>query len=78
MSLRIWSRVTSGLCWVERTTVSTRTGWWFSSYSPGTWVLPSGRREFTVPSVRTWVRRRAILWAREMARGMSSGVSSQA
>ena len=33
-----------GLCWVDRTTVSTRTGWLFSSYSTVTWVLPSGRR----------------------------------
>ena len=44
MSLRICWSETSGLCWVEMTTVSTRTGWFCSSYSTVTWLLPSGRR----------------------------------
>ena len=44
MSARICSRVASGLCWVDTTTVSTRTGLPASSYSTVTWVFPSGRR----------------------------------
>ena len=43
MSLRICSSVTSGLCWVESTTVSTRTGL-SPSYSTVICVFPSGRR----------------------------------
>ena len=44
MSFRICSRVASGPCWVETTTVSTRLGVLSSLYSTVTWVLPSGRR----------------------------------
>ena len=48
------------------------------SYSTVTWVLPSGRRYFKVPSLRTLASCLASLWLKEMARGISSGVSSQA
>ena len=43
MSSRIVSLVTSGLCWLETTTASTRTGV-LPSYSTVTCDLPSGRR----------------------------------
>ena len=43
-SARSWSMLTLSLCWLEMTTVSTRTGLLFSSYSTVTWLLPSGRR----------------------------------
>jgi hypothetical protein len=43
MSARIWSALTSGLCWVEMTTLSTDTGL-PSTYRTDTWLLPSGRR----------------------------------
>jgi hypothetical protein len=42
-SSRICFKVTSGLCWAEITTVSTRTGR-PSAYSTVTWDFPSGRR----------------------------------
>ena len=44
MSARICSRLASAACWVDSTTVSTRTGLPSSPYSTVTWLLPSGRR----------------------------------
>ena len=52
-----FSRSMPSACWVEMTTVSRRTGW-SPAYSMVTWVLPSGRRYGTVPSLRTADRRR--------------------
>ena len=57
---------------------STRTGLSSSSYSIVTWVLPSGRRYGSVPSLRTAVSCSASRWAIVIGSGISSGVSSQA
>ena len=57
---------------------STRTGLSSSSYSMVTWVLPSGRRYGSVPSLRTAVSCSARRCAMVIGSGISSGVSSQA
>ena len=67
----------SGACWVETTTVCTRTGV-SPSYSTVTWLLPSGRSQGSSPLRRACERRRVILCASAMGMGMYSGVSSQA
>ena len=67
----------SSACCEDTTTVSSRTGL-PSAYSMVTWVLPSGRRYGTTPSLRTCVRRRASRWASAIGSGISSGVWSQA
>ncbi len=67
----------SGACWLETTTVSSRAGR-SPSYSMVTWVLPSGRRYGTVPSLRTSVRRWESRCAKAIGSGISSGVSRQA
>ena len=47
-------------------------------YSTVTWVLPSGRTQGRVPSLRTSVRRKPIFWAMSWEKGMHSSVSSVA
>ena len=66
-----------GACWVEMSTVTSRTGR-PSSYSKVTWVLPSGRRYGRAPDLRTSARRSASRWASQIGSGMRSAVSSQA
>ena len=68
----------SGACWVETTTVSTRTGRSFSSYSTVTWLLPSGRSQESWPLRRHSESLRVMRCASAMGMGMYSGVSSQA
>ena len=67
----------SGACWVETTTVSSRTGV-SPAYSMVTWVLPSGRRYGTVPARRTSASCLASLCASMIGSGISSGVSRHA
>ncbi|RAO49864.1 hypothetical protein PSN01_04585 [Micromonospora saelicesensis] len=67
----------SAACWLDTTTVFSRTGR-SPSYSMVTWVLPSGRRYGIVPSLRTAERRRASRCASAIGSGISSGVSEQA
>ena len=64
-------------CWVETTTLLMRTGL-PSMYSKETWVLPSGRKKGTVPSLRTLVSCWESWWAQKMGAGMRVGVSLQA
>ena len=68
----------SGLCWAERTTVSSRRGRPSSSYSTVTWAFPSGRRPRTMPDFRVVVRQLASRWASTTGRGSICGVSEQA
>ena len=68
---------TSGACWVETTTVSTRTGV-APSYSTVTWLLASGRSQLIEPFCRSSVIRLMIRWASAIGSGISSGVSLQA
>ncbi len=77
MSSRIVSFVTSGLCWLETTTASTRTGL-LPSYSTVTCDLPSGRRYSRTPSRRAHDRPRASLCASMIGSGISSSVSVHA
>jgi hypothetical protein len=50
-----------------------------STYSMETWLLPSGRRKFSVIALADDARACWVsLWASEMGSGMSSGVSLQA
>ena len=72
------SRLISRECWLETTMVSIRVGRSSSSYSMVTWVLPSGRRYGTRPSLRTSVNCSARRCANEIGSGMSSRVSVQA
>ena len=68
---------TSGSCWVEMTTVWTRTGL-SSSYSSVTWLLLSGSSQASVlfsRSVAMHSTRRCERW---IGSGISSSVSSQA
>jgi hypothetical protein len=67
----------SDACWLETTTVLSRTGR-SPSYSMVTCVFPSGRRYGTVPSRRTAASRRASRCASAIGSGISSGVSEQA
>ena len=67
----------SAACWLETTTVSTRTGR-SPSYSMVTWVLPSGRRYGMVPSLRTAASCSASRWASSIGSGISAAVSEQA
>jgi hypothetical protein len=67
----------SGACWLDTTTVSSRTGV-SPSYSIVTWVLPSGRRYGTVPERRTSDSRRASRCAIVIGSGISSVVSRHA
>jgi len=60
MSSRICFKVTSGLCWAETTTVSTRVGL-PSVYSTVTCDFPSGRRYSRISLRRTSVRRMTSL-----------------
>ena len=76
-SARRSSVETSSSCWVETTTASMRVGL-PSTYSTLTWLLPSGRRNSSVPARRTSLSWRTSLWASMMGSGISSGVSSQA
>ena len=69
---------TSSLCWVETTTASTRTGRSCRRIPPSPGFCRPGADRAGCPSLRTRVSRMASLWAREMGRGISSGVSSQA
>ena len=71
------SRSMLGLCWVEIRTVRRRTGR-PSAYSKVTWVLPSGRRYGSTPTLRTWARRWAKRCASQIGIGIRSAVSSQA
>ncbi len=73
-SRSIFLLVTSGLCWVDTTIVSTRTGL-PSRYSTVTWDLPSGRTQGRRLFFRTSARRRVRRCARTMGMGISSGVS---
>uniref|UniRef100_A0A7C9EIA1 Uncharacterized protein n=1 Tax=Opuntia streptacantha TaxID=393608 RepID=A0A7C9EIA1_OPUST len=80
-SAAISSLVTVSSCWVEMSTVWTRTGTMapFSlMYSTVTWVLPSGLNQGQVPFLRTSVRRAPSLVASTWLRGINSGVSSVA
>ena len=76
ISSRICSREISSACWVETTMVSILTGR-SSSYIDGDLGLSIGTQIGRVPFLRTSVRRRESLCAREMGSGISSGVSSQ-
>ena len=76
-SCSIFFMVTSGLCWVDTTIVSTRTGF-PSRYSMVTWDLPSGRTHGRIPFFLTSARRRVRRCARTIGMGMSSGVSFEA
>src|SRR6266511_3160701 len=67
----------SGACWLETTTVCSRTGF-KPSYSIATCVLPSGRRYGIVPSLRTAASRAANRWANAIGSGINSGVAVQA
>ena len=67
----------SEACWLDSTTVSSRTGW-SPSYSMVTWVLPSGRRYGIVPSLRTSDSRSASRCASSIGSGIRLGVSLQA
>ncbi len=67
----------SGACCVLTTTVSMHEGR-PASYCTVTWLLPSGRRNPSLPSLRTDASRRVMPWASMMGRGMSSSVSVQA
>jgi hypothetical protein len=78
MSLSRVSSSVSSVCWVDSTTVSTRTGRLSASYSIVTWVLPSGRRYGSVPSLRACESLSARRCAITMGSGMSTSVSSQA
>ena len=75
-SWRIWSFVASGSCCVEITTVSTRTGLSFSSYSTVTCDLASGRRYEISPDLRKSANFFTNLWESEIGNGINSGVSS--
>ena len=74
---RICSWVTSGLCCVETTTVSTRTGL-APQNSMVTWLLLSGRSQGTSLAKRAAVSRARMRWAKAMGSGISSAVSLQA
>ena len=68
---------TPSACCVETTTASTPTGL-SSSYRTVTCDLLSGRSQSTSPPNRAAFSRANTLWAREIGRGISSGVSRQA
>ena len=68
---------TSGLCCVETTTVSIRTGL-SPSYSTVTWLLLSGRSQSTSPFWRASVSRLRMRCDSAIGSGISSGVSLQA
>ncbi len=63
--------------WVETTIASMRLGLPYS-YSTVTCVLPSGRRNGSLPFLRTSASFFASRFASEIVSGMSSGVSRQA
>ncbi len=66
--------VTSGLCWVDTTMVSMRTGLPLR-YSTVTWDFPSGRTQGRMFFLRTSARRRVSRCASTMGIGISSEVS---
>ena len=68
---------TWGACWVETTTVSTRTGL-LPSYSMVTWLFESGRNQSTSLFCRASVRRFKMRCDSAIGSGISSGVSLQA
>ncbi len=74
---QISSWVISGACWVEMTTVCTRTGL-CPSYSTVTWLLPSGRSQGISPDRRAAARCRVRRCASAIGSGISSGVSRHA
>src|SRR5207247_9562474 len=76
-SRSIFLQATSGLCWVETTIVSTRTGRPFR-YSTVTWDLPSGRIHGRRLFFRTSASRRVSRCASTMGIGINSGVSFDA
>ncbi len=65
------------VCWVETTTVSTRTGT-SPSYSTVTWVFPSGSTHPSSPFLRTSARRSDSRCAISIGSGISVAVSVQA
>ncbi len=67
-------RSIAGACWVEITTVSSRTGS-FSAYSIVTCVFPSGLMYGISPLCRTSASFRDSLCASMIGSGISSGVS---
>ena len=71
------SRHAASVCWVETTTVSTRTGF-APSYSIVTWVLPSGSTHGSSPLLRTCARRSDSRCAMSIGSGIRVGVSRQA
>ncbi len=74
---QISSWLTSGACWVEMTTVCTRTGF-CPSYSTVTWLLPSGRSQGISPDRRAAASRCVSRCASAIGSGISSGVSVHA
>ena len=74
---RISSSETSGSCWVEMTTASTRTGF-APSYSTVTCDFASGRNHAIEPSLRFVASSRVRLCASTIGSGMSSAVSRHA
>ena len=68
----------SGLCWAERTTVSSRRGFSSSSYSIVTCAFPSGLNPWITPVFRAAVRALVRRWAKTTGRGIICGVSEQA
>ena len=74
---KTFSRSTPSSCWVETTTVSSRTGR-CPSYSIVTCVFPSGRKYPSVPFLRTLASCSANLCAIAIGSGINSGVSLHA